>query len=98
MGLGVAGELSVKSPVGDQCLLKIDHFDYHWQNGHVLEKPVEIFLGAAEDQLFLSCTWDNSAANQPYIDGVQIAPRDVNWGSGVNDEMCIGFLYMVPVQ
>lgn len=96
--LGSKGELSVKSPVGDSCLLKIDRFDYHWQNGHVLEKPVEIFLGAEEDQLFLSCTWDNSAEHQPYIDGVQQEPRDVNWGSGVNDEMCIGFLYMVPVQ
>jgi hypothetical protein len=72
----------------------VQDFDYHWQQGFVLQEPAELFLG--EDTLYLSCTWDNSAENQPVRDGVVQEPRDVNWGSGVEDEMCIGFLYIVP--
>lgn len=94
--LGSSGQIIVRSPIGDSCLVDIPAWDYHWQNAYELEEPVELFLG--EDELFLSCTWDNSAANQPYVDGVQQEPRDVNWGVKVSDEMCIGFLYMVPIQ
>ena len=86
----------MRSPIGDSCLVDIPAWDYHWQNAYQLKKPVEIFLG--EDELYLSCTWDNSPANQPYVDGVQQPPRDVNWGSKATDEMCIGFLYLVPIQ
>lgn len=94
--LGSNGQIIVRSPIGDSCLVDIPVWDYHWQNAYQLNKPVEIFLG--EDELFLSCTWDNSASNQPYVDGVQQAPRDVNWGARVSDEMCMGFLYLVPLQ
>lgn len=92
--LGTSGSLWVRSPVGDTCLLEIPKWDFHWQMGFELETPAQIFLG--EDRISLSCTWDNSESNQPVVDGVQQAPRDVNWGGRTSDEMCIGFLYIVP--
>lgn len=92
--LGSSGEVVVRSPVGDTCLVKIPRWDFRWQMGYSLRTPATLFLG--EDQLYLRCTWDNSPANQPLVDGAQAAPRDVNWGGGTDDEMCIGFLYLVP--
>lgn len=92
--LGVSGELVVRSPVGDTCLLDIPSWDYHWQTAYELTKPAELFLG--EDEIYLRCTWDNSPAHQPLIDGQPMAPADVSWGPGVLDEMCMGFLYLAP--
>jgi hypothetical protein len=40
----------------------------------------------------MNCQYDNSAKNQPAYQGKQQAPRDVNWGEGTTDEMCLGIL------
>ncbi len=90
--LGTAGELSVLSPVGDTCMVQVNKWDFRWQFGYELKKPVEFFVG--EDKLHLECTWDNSQAHQPYVDGVQQEVRDRNWGHRTSDEMCMGFLYL----
>jgi len=42
--------------------------------------------------LRLTCRYDNSPDNQPIVNGEQVAPRDVRWGEGTLDEMCL--LYM----
>ena len=47
----------------------------------------------AGDTLWMGCTWDNSASNQPIIDGVAKEPVDVAWGEGTSDEMCLGGFY-----
>jgi len=36
---------------------------------------------------------DNSAANQRWINGVQLASRDSTWGERT-DERCLSFLYV----
>lgn len=78
---------------GEQCLLQIDNWDFHWQGSYGLREPVQFQQG---DQLRIECHWDNSQENQPEIGGEQGSPRDVNWGEGTQDEMCIGFFYAVP--
>lgn len=35
---------------------------------------------------------DNSAENQPLVDGVPKESVDVGWGEGTFDEMCLGVL------
>ena len=45
-----------------------------------------------EGSLRISCTWDNSAENQPVVAGAVIEPQDVQWGEGTTDEMCLGIL------
>ena len=47
-----------------------------------------------DDAVRLSCRWDNSPENQPIVDGVALEPRDVSWGEGTTDEMCLGNLYI----
>jgi hypothetical protein len=51
--------------------------------------PLELRAG---DTVRLTCRWDNSAANQPIVDGVQQQPREVRWGESSLDEMCLGGL------
>ena len=46
------------------------------------------------DKLTISCTWDNSAQNQPWLGGVQQASHDVKWGESTTDEMCLGVVYV----
>jgi hypothetical protein len=74
-----------------QCLLDIPRWDFNWQGAYTLEAPVLFEPG---DQLRITCHWDNSAENQPVVDGMQLPPTDVNWGEGTGDEMCLGTLYL----
>jgi hypothetical protein len=47
-----------------------------------------------KDLLTVECHWNNTAANQPVVNGQPVAPRDLNWGEGTHDEMCIGFFFV----
>ena len=44
----------------------------------------------------VTCTYDNSAGNQPLIDGEQMDPMDIEWGDGTLDEMCL--LYTTSIE
>jgi Copper type II ascorbate-dependent monooxygenase, C-terminal domain len=63
------------------CLLDIPRWDFHWQGSYALKESV---LMAPGDSLALECHFDNSASNA----------KDVNWGEGTEDEMCLGFVYV----
>jgi hypothetical protein len=94
--LGVAGTTYIERADGSQeCLLKIEDYDFGWQRSYGFMEPTEIRAG---DQLTIQCEWDNSAANQPHVDGKRVEPRDVKWGEGTTDEMCVGFYYVVPLK
>lgn len=89
--LGKKGRLTVLRASGDpECVLDLRKYDFDWQRGYELSEPVIINPG---DQLKLECVFDNSEENQPVVDGVRQPPRDVNWGEGSSDEMCVGFVY-----
>ena len=72
-----------------QMLLHIPAWDFHWQDVYYLVHPVTVGPG---DTLRVSCTFDNSKADQPVIGTKQLAPRYVLWGEGTTDEMCLGVL------
>jgi hypothetical protein len=92
--LGQRAKLSVERADGtSECLLAIDAWDFHWQGSYALREPVQLGEG---DELRLECHYDNSAANQPYVDGVQITPKDVTWGESTTDEMCLGIILGAP--
>lgn len=90
--LGTAGSVAVVRDGGaEDCLLRIDDWDFSWQGGYTLREPLRV---SPDDALRISCTWDNGAANQPVIDGQVLEPRDVQWGEGTTDEMCLGVMYV----
>jgi hypothetical protein len=75
----------------DECMLDIPRWNFHWQGSFPFAQPKTVSPG---DQLRIECHWDNSAANQPIINGAPTPISDLNWGEGTTDEMCIGFLYV----
>jgi hypothetical protein len=90
--LGHKARLAVRhADASESCLLELDEYDFAWQGGYGLREAVEL---GPDDALELSCEWDNSAENQPVVDGVVGDPRDVAWGEGTFDEMCLGVVYV----
>jgi hypothetical protein len=90
--LGTRGTVAIRRPNADECLLEIPRWDFNWQYGYLFTEPTDFLIG--EDRLYLECHWDNTAANQPIIDGARRPVRDVNWGGRSTDEMCIGYVYV----
>lgn len=91
LGTEISIELDRAGSDPDACLVDIPRWDFDWQLLYRFPddaaEPIEV-----GDQVRLRCQWDNSAANQPVIDGARIEPRDVGWGDGTLDEMCYGVL------
>jgi hypothetical protein len=45
------------------------------------------------------CVYDNSAENQPVVDGVTVEPGLLSWGDGTEAEMCLaGAVFQVPFE
>ncbi|MAT94041.1 MAG: hypothetical protein CME59_15745 [Halioglobus sp.] len=75
----------------EQVILDIRDWDFNWQSTYRLEQEL---LVNPDDRIRLECTWDNTDANQVIINGVQKPARDVEWGDGTGDEMCLMNIYM----
>ena len=85
-----------RSDGGEECLISIPRWDFNWQDFYdFADGPVRINSG---DTLKLDCHWDNSEENQPVVDGQLLPPRNVAWGEGSTDEMCLGSIFGVVVE
>jgi hypothetical protein len=81
----------VRPDESEQCVLDVPRWDFDWQFPYRLQEPVRVSEG---DQLRITCHWDNSPGNQPFVGGMQTPPVDINWGDGTKDEMCLGLVYV----
>ena len=91
--LGQSFSMDLVHPNGSQeCLLHLPAWDFHWQTAYRFRRPV---YAATGDRVRLSCKWDNSAENQPALDGTRPPSRDVTYGEKTSDEMCIGTLALL---
>ena len=77
----------------EQCVIDIPRWDFNWQQTYFFPETDPVLV-SREDTLRLSCTYDNSAANQPVVNGEQLEPRQVEWGDGSLDEMCLVYVYV----
>jgi hypothetical protein len=94
--LGISQRTEVQhADGGDTCLLDIPAWDFNWQARYSFAEPVRLDPG---DTLWMGCTWDNSAENQPVIDGEARVPADVSWGEGTSDEMCLASFYVTATE
>ena len=75
-------------------MIDIPRWDFDWQQGYAFLPGEEVIVQPGE-ALRVECTYDNSAANQPVVNGEQLEPRDVRWGDGTLDEMCLNTLVLV---
>lgn len=87
--------LSVHAVQGDarRCVVDVEDWDFNWQQSYRFPSEAPFKLEAA-DTVQLTCVYDNSAANQPTVGGVKQEPRDVTWGEGTLDEMCLAYAYI----
>ena len=90
--LGTQGRLSIeRADGGEECLLEIPKWDFSWQGAYALAEPKVLELG---NRIRIECQWNNTAENQPIIDGSPTTPADTVWGEGTLDEMCLGAFYL----
>ncbi len=88
------GRKQTVAVVDGPLLLEIPRWDFNWQLPYAFQTPYEL---RPQDTLQITCEFDNSASNQPVVDGQRQPPRDVRWGEGTHDEMCLNFLYVAPL-
>ncbi|HEU4538953.1 MAG TPA: hypothetical protein VFS00_32760 [Polyangiaceae bacterium] len=73
------------------CLLDIPAWDFNWQQAYAL--PDDGFVPVkAGDKVRLTCEYDNTKENQPVVNGRQEEPRQITWGEGTLDEMCLMYV------
>ncbi len=81
-------------PSGDSaeaCLVDIPRWDFNWQQQYNFLDDEGVYARIG-DAIRLECIYDNSAGNQPVVDGKSIEPREVHWGEGTLDEMCLNVI------
>lgn len=77
--LGRSATLAIRRKAGgEQCLLDIPEWNFHWQGSYQLTQPFVLEPG---DDLALTCDFDNPTMGM------------VDWGEGTEDEMCLGIFY-----
>lgn len=63
------------------CLLDIPAWDFHWQSNYLFSQPKTLQPG---DVLALECHWDNTGPTA----------KNIAWGEGTGDEMCLGTFFI----
>ena len=85
--LGRKMSMSITYPDGrTQDLVKIDDWDFGWQNTYYFEEPIDL---PKDSVVHVVARYDNSARNPR---NPNTPPKLVKWGEATTDEMCIGFI------
>jgi hypothetical protein len=84
----------------NECLLGTPKYDFNWQRGYVLDKPVDALPTVGPgDRLRFTCTYDNTMANPNVAKAIATerlpGPIDIRLGESTLDEMCLGVLALV---
>lgn len=70
-------------------LIRIDDWDFNWQGFYTLDKAIDI---APNSVIRLNTVYDNTDQN-PRNPNYPL--KEVGWGEGTNDEMCLAFIGIV---
>jgi hypothetical protein len=85
--IGTKIQVQVTDRRGDtQSLVRIDDWDFDWQNNYLFEKPIPLPSGT---RARLTCEYNNSDENP---NNPSNPVKDVRWGEGSEDEMCLAFV------
>lgn len=85
--LGTAIKLEVERPrESPEQMIAIDNWDFNWQGPYQYNEPVKVPAGS---KVRLTCTYDNSVDNPR---NPAVSPRDITWGEGTEDEMCLALV------
>jgi hypothetical protein len=89
---GKAFEFEVTYPTGEkQILLNVPKYDFDWQIGYELAKPITLPKGTL---IHMTVYYDNSPNNRANPDPT----KEVFWGDQTWEEMATGFIdFVIPV-
>jgi hypothetical protein len=91
LGVSMTFVLDPGTPT-QRTLLAVTDYDFHYQRGYDLAKPVAVGPG---DTIGITCTYDPTREQElPILR--KIPPHFVTWGDGSTDEMCLGLVFMTP--
>ncbi len=91
LGVGMKFVLNPGTPT-QKTLLNVTDYDFHYQRGYDLAKPVPVTRG---DTIGITCTYDPTQEQElPILR--KVPPHFVTWGDGSTDEMCLGLVFMTP--
>ncbi len=79
---------AVRPDGSKQTLIRIDDWDFNWQNPYEFVTPVALPKGTRVEMV---AHFDNSPGNPR---NPSHPPVEVHWGEQTTDEMCIGFLQL----
>jgi hypothetical protein len=65
---------------GEQCLVDVDRWDFHWQNAWWYDEPLTL---SDVKSLDIRCGFDTRSRSDT-----------VRWGDSTHDEMCISYFYV----
>jgi len=91
--LGASLRVEAVEGASRRCIVDIPEWDFDWQQTYRFPDGEPFDLRPTE-AVELTCVYDNSAANQPTVGGVRQEPRDVTWGEGTLDEMCLAYAHI----
>ena len=95
--LGSSGRIGIiraNNPNELEVLLDVPKWDFAWQETYLLKERNVLNPG---DQLYVECHFDNTEENQGVVNGERLPARDINWGDGTTDEMCLGNVLAAPL-
>lgn len=78
----------------EECMIHEPFYSFEWQLFHRFTDDDIVHFDGGE-RARITCTYDNTRENQPYIDGQQLTPRDVSFGPSSLDEMCLSYLFVM---
>ena len=90
LGTRLSSEL-VRANGTRECMVDVPGWSFEWQMDYLFSTPVTYASG---DRLTIKCEYDNSPQNQPVLNGQQLTPRDITWGEGSLDEMCLNYVWV----
>jgi mono/diheme cytochrome c family protein len=82
---------SLKRADGTSACLDEVKWDFQWQLDYMFDKGVPY---GQNDTFVASCTYDNSAQNQPVINGTKQTSKAVAFGERSTDEMCEHYIWL----
>jgi hypothetical protein len=77
----------------DSCMVDVPRWNFEWQMDYFYD-PAAAVPFAQTDSLTVECDYDNSPGNQPVLNGQKLQPRQITWGEGSFDEMCLNYVWL----
>jgi mono/diheme cytochrome c family protein len=76
---------------GEACLIDVPDWDFNWQLDYMYKTGVPY---TASDSVHIECDYDNTADNQPVINGMRTPVMAITPGEKTLNEMCLHYIWL----